>query len=277
MSVPTSIFRNNNGKLSRWRLGVRIAIPLSFAIVGFGQTSFFGRFLPGFDHATIRRHVKECKQLQYVRSERGSPDRIEFESFKPDNPELEQRLRTAIKSFTEDVRLNEVLKKQFEEDFNDLNVIIIPSWVITSKEKADLYGITVEGWSHIDEARNTDYVGAYTLRDRPNEGKVTKDGKSRILINPSAFQSESALRFTLFHEMLHALNIPGKFPPWYCFAQDDLRYLPEYRDEVARRGWISFSQLAIWILAVLVPLGIAFAQIIYAYGSRKARNRDQSP
>jgi len=256
---------NNKGFL---RLAAGIGIPLAVAFVGFAQTSFFGRFLPGFDNTLIRSHIKECRALQGPLPE--TP--IQFESFEPEQPELEQRLKNAINSFTQDTTLNGTLRNAFGEDFRDLNVIIIPSWVISSEQKADLYGITLEGWNHIAEARNSAYVGAYTLRNRPSEEKVTKDGRTRIIINPSALQSESALRLTLFHELLHALNIPGRDPPWYGFAQDDLRYLPEYRDEVWRQGWIMYSQACIWVLAVCVPLGIALAPIL-RYVIRKRASR----
>lgn len=272
MNDLTTLFGEHTYKVSVWWLIARIAIPAAFAVVGLCQTSCFGRFLPGYDYATIQEHMKSCKDLQNVR-EKGREKRIDFDSFGPD---LEQRLRIAVDSFRNDELLNTRLKSRFGKDFTDLDVVVIPSWEITSKEKADLYGITLVGWSHADKARNTDYVGAYTLRERPNEGKVTTDGRSRIIINPSAFQSENALRFTLFHELLHTLNIPGYDPPWYFFAQDDLRYLREYREEVDRRGWILYSQAFIWILAVVVPFGIALAQIRYACLYRAGQRRVQS-
>jgi hypothetical protein len=195
---------------------------------------------------------------------------IAFEGF--DN-QLAIRIRAAVHSFRDDVALNKMLKLQFAEDLNDLNAVIVPSWQITSEAEADLYGITLVGRTYANKARNTDYVGAYTLRNRPDEPNVTTDGRPRIILNPIAFQSESALRFTLFHELLHALNIPGRDPPWFCFGQDDLGYLKEYREEVHRRGWILSSQILIWILAVLVPMGIGSAQITHAYAYFKSQRR----
>ncbi len=260
-----------DSRVNFWWLSVRIAIPLAAAFVGFCQTSYFGRFLPGYDHAAIVSHIKSCQALQQNKLSKG----IAFEGFdnQIEHSQLTIRLQAAVHSFSDDVALNEMLKHQFGEDLNDLNAVIVPSWEITSQERADLYEITLAGWSYANKARDADYVGAYTLRNRPDEPPVTRDGRPRIILNPSAFQSESALRFTLFHELLHALNIPGRDPPWFCFGQDDLRYLKEYRDEVDRRGWIALNQVAIWVLAVLLPLGIGNAQIIYAYAYLKARRQ----
>lgn len=256
-------------RINFWWLGVRSAIPLAAALVGLCQTSYFGRFLPGYDHTAILDHISSCRALQKRDLKEGQTG-ISFESFEP---ELERRLQAVVASFLDDPTLNQRLKSRFSRDFRDLDAVVVPSWEVISRQRADLYGITLAGWSHANKARNADYVGAYTLRNRPDEPAVTSDGRPRIILNPSAFQSESALRFTLFHELLHALDIPGADPPWFCFGQDDLRYLKEYRDEVDRRGWIAPNQVAIWVLAVLLPLGIANAQIIYAYAYWKARGQ----
>src|SRR5260370_27282765 len=255
MNVPPTTFGQYEEKYNLKMGIVRMAILIGAAGVGFLQTSTFGAFLSGPDDKGIREHVKICNGLEAQRlvdymkmNNRVVPDGVTYELFAPD---VQAHLKRTVDSFLNDDSLQEELKNEFGTSFRDISVVVIPSWEIDTPVNNDVVGITMAGWQQAEKTKGTEYVGGYTLRERPNEMSVTVDGRPRIVLNPSAFQSERALKLTLFHEFLHAMNIQGVNPPFFCFAQDDLRYLREYRDEVSRQGLIRGTEILIWDFAVI--------------------------
>jgi hypothetical protein len=72
--------------------------------------------------------------------------------------------------------------------------------------------------------RNLQFVNSnsnpgFTIRDRPDLGKQTTDGRPRIFLNTVAFDSYSSLRETIVHEMIHVAGVRGK-TPWLGLGHD---------------------------------------------------------
>lgn len=237
-------------------------LPMIVGLVGFVQTDAFASLLSRPSDAQIRVSMRESQAIQDEIARRSSinpPSRaIEFQLF-------DEAQVTALQNATSFILVDDSLQRElqlaFGRSLRDVTAVVVPSWRINSGN-LDLLGITNEGWQSIQTKRSggldllqtslTD-VGGYTLRERPHTPAVTLDGRPRIVLNLSAFESAAKLRLVLFHELLHAMNIPGYQPPWYAFAHNDLTYLPLYRDYVRRSGFRRFDEYMVWILAVITP------------------------
>lgn len=183
------------------------------------------------------------------------PRGIVLESF--DGPAQLKVLEEAKTSLLNDETLQAELRNEFGACFRDLNVVVIPAWKMDSVDNNEVLGITIDGWRQATTARGELDVGGFTLRDRPLSASVTVDGRPRIVLNPKAFETAASLRVTLYHELLHAMNIPGFYPWPLTFAQNDLIYLPRYRAFLRREGLGVWTEVRTWVLAVLVPWFIA--------------------
>ena len=95
-----------------------------------------------------------------------------------------------------------------------------------------------------------------------------------MILKESAFASERALRFAFFHELVHAMNIPGwqykvpvKLPYLGRFeltsGQTDLSYLEEYRWFTTKEGLWSFGSYTFSFFAA-VFLSI-FAGLLFLF------------
>lgn len=232
---------------------------LSFLIgvLGIFQTRTFISQLPGLDESYIRQHVTQCRKLQSVKRNNSTKTKsgIVVELF--DTDKQKQAIEEARDSLLKDEELQSVLRDKFGVSFRDLDVVVIPAWKMDTPDNIKQIGITIDGWRQASTAKGETNVGGFTLRDRPTDTKPsTLDGRPRIVINPKAFESEKTLRLIVFHELLHAMNVPGFYPWPLTFAQNDLTYLKEYRHFVKRAGleaWDGWDETRTWVLAVFVP------------------------
>jgi hypothetical protein len=232
---------------------------LSFliGIVGIFQTRTFIARLPGLDETSIRQHVTQCRRFQSVKRNNSTQTKsgIVVELF--DTDKQKQSIEDARDSLLKDEELQSVLYQKFGVSFRDLDVVIIPAWKMDTPDNIEQLGITINGWRQASTAKGEANVGGFTLRDRPTDARpTTLDGRPRIVINPKAFESEKALQLVVFHELLHAMNVPGFYPWPLTFAQNDLTYLEEYRHLVKRGGleaWDGWDETRTWVLAVFVP------------------------
>jgi len=240
---------------------VSFVIPLSVGLVGFFQTQFFSRFLPGPTTQQVIAHMEVSQTLQdgLRKSYKGQIEPgVQIDLFEEG---VRTQVSNSVQSLLSDELLQNDLQSSFGRSFRDVQVVIIPGWEITSRPRSEFTGLTDYGWLITDRARRNDYVGGYTIRDRPSEQRVTVDGRPRIILNPSAFESAHVLQLTLFHEMLHAMNVPGGRPPWFCFAQDDLSYLPQYRAYESREVLNLKNQVLIWALGVIFPFSLSLVYL----------------
>jgi len=224
-------------------------------LVGVFQTEFFVSLLPSPSNAAIKDHIEKSEKIQHDQIAKsakkwGKPqDGIEFKLF--GDAQL-KRLQEAKAILFDDNALQSELQNEFGASFHDVNAVVIPSWEM-NPDNNELIGITTDGWRQATTAKGEVDVGGFTLRDRPFRTLVTLDGRPRLVLNPKAFESPKMLRLTLFHELLHAMNVPGFYPWPFTFAQNDLTYLEEYRAYVKREGLEGWHEASIWVLAVLVP------------------------
>lgn len=248
-----SIDRSKKYKLNLSLLG--LILSLAVGIVGVFQTRFFVSVLPRPDTAVVREHIRRCRNFQNrtaadIKNPSGG---IVFKLF---DVEPTRKLEKAKESLVNDSALQAELINKFGVCFRDLDVIVAPAWVLPNDNEQ--LGITPEGWKQAKLAKGESDVGGLTLRNQPSQKPVTIDGRPRIVLNPNAFQSAETLRLVLFHELLHALNVPGVYPWPLTFAQNDLTYLPEYRAFIWREGLEGWDESRTWVLAVVVPWLIGF-------------------
>jgi hypothetical protein len=241
--------------LRRLRLGMGIAAFVM--VIGILQTQLFVSSLPCPSQDEVHKHIKASQDIQTAisvdycnKAKRQLDPGITFKFF---NDEQSKRLNSIAASLLEDEQLQSELMQSFGVSFRGLNVVVVPAWHMDTPDNDEPIGITLEGWKEASTSKGGLDVGGAVLRDRPSKQRITIDGRPRIMLNPKAFESTETLRLTLFHELLHAMNIPGFYPSALTFAQNDLTYLPEYRSFVRRKNLEGWNELRIWTLAVFVP------------------------
>jgi hypothetical protein len=246
-------------------LAVGIILSAILLIGGICQTQLFVRFWAYPDNKTIRGHMAECRKLQDAMSHGNQEHRIVFQLF---DDKVRKTLEATRDSLLNDDSLQSELKAKFGVSFRELDVVVIPAWENTP-DNIDLVGVTQDGWKEATKVKGYSDVGGVTVRDKPILSKRTVDGRPRIVLNPCAFQN---LRLTLFHELIHAMNVPAYYPSPLTFAQNDLIYLPEYREIVRREHLDEWREIKIWTFAVIVP-ALLFGLIIRRFVKLRARLR----
>lgn len=189
-------------------------------------------------------------------------------------------LDNATNFLKDDESLQKDLLSKFGVTFRDLNAVIIPEWEMKSVN-AEMLGITRAGMedAYAQEPWGFD-VGGITVRDRGGLAPATSDGRPRIALNLWSFNSTKELRSALFHEMLHAINVPGYrplcvsrshgAPVCAVLAQSDLVYLPEYRNfrDRAKLKGVHDAMINLLFLALLLLL-IGCVKDVILHSSRR--------
>lgn len=267
IDIPTQPFIEPEDKHKLWKCKVGITLSAIVLICGFFQTQLFVKLLPRPENNVIRAHIEQCRKIQEQLGAQKNPSGIIFWMFG------EKPLRTleeAKESLLRDDALQTKLKEKFGTSFRELNVVIVPAWAMDTTANNEQIGITYAGWKEATGAKGDSDVGGFTLRDRPGLKQITVDGRPRIVLNPVCFQDRNSLRLTLFHELLHAMNVPGDYPSRVTFAQNDLIYLPEYTEFVNQENLDGHREAIIWVLAVLIP---AFILALLVRRHKKVRKR----
>lgn len=227
-----------------------------FALVAsawcFMQTEYFLKYTSYPTHEEIKDHMAKSKALQAQVAQRARDSKRPF----PTAP-LHQvyfsdtdfiKVKQAYDKVVTDQALEKVLQGEFQTTLNQVNVVMVPAWEVNMKDYCDEAGITnTEGWQDLEKAKEEGDVGGTTIRDKdPNEIR-TLDGVPRVFLMATAFASPpKSLRLAVFHEMLHAMNVPGyrltvklpgiKDPVALTRWQNDLSYLAEYKNYVRTAG-----------------------------------------
>ncbi|HLL14618.1 MAG TPA: hypothetical protein VK388_06115 [Pyrinomonadaceae bacterium] len=263
----TQSFIEPEDKHKLWKIKVGILLSALVMVGGFFQTQLFVRSLPRPETNVIRAHIEHCRKLQDQLGAQKQPSGIVFRMFS------EKPLRTleeVKESLLKDQALQSELKEKFGISFHELKVVIVPAWALITIDNNDQIGITYAGWKESNSAKGDSDIGGFTLRDKGGLPQITLDGRPRIVLNSVSFQDRNSLRLTLFHELLHAMNVPGDYPSKITFAQNDLVYLPEYRAFVNREKLDGYRETTIWFLAVLIP---ALILILLVRRYKKIRKR----
>lgn len=241
----------------------RVIIFLTVGVFGFCQTQFFvSMFAP--DRSEVIRSMEQARAVQReigdaYRSRTGSePARgIVVHPLFMENNQNQRRLSEALKQLLSDEGLNAQLAQAFGVTLRDVNAVLVPGWHARGVN-GEMLGLTEAGlkeWVRLD----TPAILAATIRDgvagRP---QATVDGVPRIMVHYGAFADERRLRFALLHELLHALNVPGRHVSPVSFLQGDLDYLPVYRRIMRGEGFRSpYTEYLVWFFLIIAPLAIA--------------------
>ena len=232
-----------------------VAAVLS-VMIGVLQTEWFVTMLNHPTAAQVQQSIQEDDaeqqkiRRQYEQTGKACITGIVFhERFEQSARDMLNRALTELKANHE---LQKTLKNDFGKTFDDVDAVIFPAWQ-TNHHKA-VYGFTEIGLAAARSASAQLFAAGFTIRDRRNKPQVTEDGVPRIGIDLEAFEDNETLKVTLFHELLHAMNVPKHEPPWYTFSllQNDLAYCDEYRDCIHR---FSFKNDREWLvrIGILLP------------------------
>lgn len=260
--------------------GALLILSVVFVLIGFiffTQTQLYLEFRSSPNPEWVQAHMEQSKNLQ---------DKLRKSAnlSKPPEPFLDFRERLnqiiAAKEFVvNNEKLEALLVKRFGRSLKQVDVVMVPIWSPMIQDNWEKEGgITDEArWNDVNEAFHQPRAKAVTVRERPGEKQRTVDGIPRIVIKNEAFESSTTLKKTVFHELLHALNLPGYeykmyVPMWgevdYTISQDDLCWSPEYRSFV--------SEASLWEWWDCTPAGgslvfflMGVGNIVYLLGRSK--------
>jgi len=234
-------FLTPDRKLSLKWLLLGVLVSLFLGIFCFMQTEQFVSLMPRPSDQEVRQHIESSKTIQAeVKKKANKPEPLENPEYLYFSKRQVELLDDARKFLLNDPELNEIVEKRFLGSLKDQQIVIAPFWETDNQGYSEVLGLTKDfGWSDFEEAYNDCHVGATTIREKPQTNhQKTLDGRPRIILKATAFESKRSIRLALFHEMLHAVNIPGyEYKPELpligkikvTLTQTDLTYLAEYR------------------------------------------------
>jgi hypothetical protein len=236
-----------------WMITAILSVPL-----GILQTDWFVTRLNHPTDVEVRQMLKEDDEeqqkirLQYERETRKAPTKgiVFHERFEP-NPT--RMLTEALAKLKANRELQQAIKNDFGKTFDDLNAVVFPAWE-TAHHKS-VFGLTDFGIAAARDASGQLFAAGFTVRDRHKMPRITDEGVPRVGIDVEAFEDQETLKVSLFHELLHAMNVPKYEPAWYTFAllQHDLAYCDQYRAYVKRFGFKNNRESLVRI-GIMLPL-----------------------
>lgn len=228
-----------------WAYVVGALISTLLAVACWMQTDSFLTLFQSPTYDQIREHIRESNALQAGISRKSGKifptDNFTYLSFSESQT---SQLEAARKFVLSDDELEKKINEQFKVSLKDVRAVVVPLWETDNVGYCPYIGITEKGgWPDVVAASGNCNIGATTIRDRPDATEQrTIDGRPRIILNPNAFANTSWTRRVVFHEMLHALNVPAFRPSHLTQAQTDLIYLSEYRWFVKKASLNSLNE-----------------------------------
>lgn len=200
----------------------------------------------GPTYAELKKHIADSRRIQSNLAARNNRQLVPgFSYLYVDSRDL-TKLEATRTDILRDGELRQKLQSQFETDLDHVSAVIALSWETDNQGYCEEIGITRQGgWSDFKEATKSCAIGATTIRDRPNVTQRTLDGTPRIVLNPNALAYSNWTKFVVFHEMLHAMNIPAYSLP-VAWVQTDLTYLEEYRWYVEKNNLGTWNDYICW-------------------------------
>lgn len=260
MSDETRELQNFIGRDEKpgWWYLVGVGLSILLAVFCWMQTGLYVRWYVSRFENDLMSYPKLRTKMGDDRSRQKSlgptadkraPDKKEWDPKEPDRnvqyldftTKEKANVRNALIFVLTDGDLDRKLKDQFETSLRDVKVVVAPIWKRDDPDYLKKNGITLEGEEDVDKSSKSCDIGAATVRDKVGVKQKTVDGIPRIVFNPNALADESWTRRVVFHEMMHAMNLPGYYAP-FGRAQTDLTYLPEYCWFVGKAKLGSFSE-----------------------------------
>jgi hypothetical protein len=254
--------REKTGRLEPYErnmLLIRVFIFSVVALLGFCQTQLFVKLTTSprmLDEYKLQMEASRERQLAIARAAgKERPHGL------ASSPLFFEWQRKAIRITFEEMKSNEDLNSELARGLDgvslrDVSAEVLPEWEVRQTSDAAKFGLTEEARRAFIR-HDIPFQLGYTLRDTEVGPPVTLDGTPKIILGPQAFVNEQTLRRILFHELLHALNVPSYRPSPIAILQDDLAYLPVYRRIVSEEGLDAQVDYFIWFAAVLLPLFLA--------------------
>ena len=224
------------------------------------STKFLGL---GPDYSELKTHISQSRRIQLNLAARNNKQLVPGFSYLYVEPRDHDKLETTRTDILKDAELRQKLQSKFETNLDSVGAVVALSWETDNQGYAEVIGITRKGgWSDFKEATKSCAIGATTIRDRPGVDQRTLDGTPRIVLNPNALAYSNWTKFVVFHEMLHAMNIPAYSLP-LAWVQTDLTYLEEYRWYVEKNDLGTWNDYICWGFTVF--LGIFSLELFRRY------------
>lgn len=248
-------------------------------IFGIFQTEWFVSTRPSPALSEIRQQVtiddavQQKIYVEYCRNHQSGTRGIIFYSplF---NEKQVKLLETAKDALMRDLALQSQLRNDFGHSFDEVNAFFVPAWELHNPWNQDVVGLTKVGWFGIKAHAGDPNILGFTMRDRQNiPMQLTIDGTPRVALNLEAFVSAHTLQLTVYHELLHAANVPAYDPPRVTLLQTDLTYLPQYRDYIHQTGLDDGREQRIWLVIVFAPWTVCLLVLVQTVYYRKRRLR----
>ncbi|HEY0761058.1 MAG TPA: hypothetical protein VGD61_01670 [Pyrinomonadaceae bacterium] len=260
MSDETRELQNFIGRDEKpgWWYLVGVGLSILLAVFCWMQTGLYVRwYVSRFEtnslsYPNLKAKIKADQGYQKTlrpAAETNEPNEKECDPKEPDckvqylafTTKEKDNVRKALNFVLADNELDQTLKAQFETSVRNVKVVVAPIWTRDDPDYLKKNGITLDGEVDVDKSSKSCDIGAATVRDKFGGPQKTADGIPRIVFNPNALADESWTRRVVFHEMMHAMNLPGYYAP-FGRAQTDLTYLPEYCWFVGKAKLGSFSE-----------------------------------
>lgn len=217
-------------KLPKWAFILGIIVSALFGVGCLTQTELFVRWLTPPAEDSLKDHIAKSQKMQAKVASASTVTPQEQRIVIRYCSTLQQNMVAEAYAFVmSDADAQRWFFDRFQTSLKDVKVIVLYSWKLTESDYLEDSGITRgEGWNAFLEADNDPSVSATTIREKPDgKGVKTLTGTPVIILKPQAFASPQSIRFYLFHELVHALNIPA-----YRHTVNDALKIPAYRDPV---------------------------------------------
>lgn len=184
------------------------------------------------------------------------------------------QLDLAIRHLLSNEAARKALEERFGTSLHELDAVIIPAGDILIEELDEDLGITpITREMYRDAVGDPDY-DAFTARDHADAEGFTDDGRPRIILNQSVFGTQQRLKRQLFHEALHALNVPKHD---VSHIRHDLFYLQEYREAAKLFGREDKDEdFKTWVCFVIAPFAAAVISFRVAFSNMPRRRAKRS-
>jgi hypothetical protein len=227
---------------------------LFIALLVWMQTESYVKVVRTFSGPTyeqLRDHIAESRKIQSTLALKNGKTLVPGFTYLYVEEGDRRKLDTTRSLILDDGELRQKLQEQFGTNLDSVGALVTLTWETDNPGYCEQIGITRQGgWIDFKEATKSCAIGATTIRDRPYVTQRTLDGTPRIVLNPNALAYSNWTRFVVFHEMMHAMNIPA-YSPKFAWVQTDLTYLKEYRWYVDKNNLGTWNDYICWGFTLL--------------------------
>jgi hypothetical protein len=179
-------------------------------------------------------------------------------------------LQEAENILLRDISLRSRLIHEFGQSLENVNAVVVPAREMHNDLNRDQLGLRPEVWGSSKKNAADLNVEGFTIAD-DQPVRTTYDGRPRVVITLNAFESPKTLRLTLFHELVHALHVPARKPPWFLIYQSDLAYLPVYQSCISEANLDGSDEVGAWVFLFAFVISLGVTVIVARLNYRRLR------